>query len=164
MAVLAALMLANALAKPAPCGDFQQQKQVPGMHQAFHSSGHYQLQGNTLIWQTLKPFASTLEVSPAGLYQSLPGQVRQQIANGDNPLVASLGTLLAAVMTGDEKALAQHFKVNRQGETLTLVPQDALVAKGISDITVTGQPPHRIRLDEPQGGQTLITLTRGQCQ
>ena len=93
-----------------------------------------------------------------------PGQARQQIASGDNPLAASLAELLGAVVRGDTAALKAHFSVEDEGAQQTLVPKDALLQKAISRIVVDGEPPTAIRLDEPQGGQTIITLQLGQCQ
>ncbi|MED5525557.1 MAG: outer membrane lipoprotein carrier protein LolA [Pseudomonadota bacterium] len=164
MALLSALALGAALATPAPCGTFSQEKSLAGLAKPFVSEGRYQLKDGELSWHTLKPFESTLQISKAGLYQQLPGQARQQIASGDNPLAASLAELLGAVVRGDTAALKAHFSVEGEGAQQTLVPKDALLQKAISRIVIDGEPPTAIRLDEPQGGQTLITLQPGQCQ
>lgn len=156
-------MLAQTLAKPAPCGEFTQQKRVAGMSKPFRSSGHYTLAGDTLVWHTVKPFASTLEVGPNGLYQVSPDGNRQQIASSDNPLFASFAGLLGALIQGDQDVLAQRFTLRQEQGAVVLVPKSKLVAKGISAITITGEPPNSIRLHEPEG-ETLIQLVPGACQ
>lgn len=164
MAALSLALLALGLAKPAPCGQFEQQKMLPGLSKPLVSTGRYGLQDGALVWHSLSPFESTLIIKGSGLYQQLPGQEPVQLASADNPLVASLASLLPAVIQGDQAALEAHFVVSQESAGLRLVPKDTLLKAALEAIEVEGQPPALIRMLEPQGGQTLIHLTPGTCQ
>ncbi|WKE63993.1 outer membrane lipoprotein carrier protein LolA [Gallaecimonas kandeliae] len=161
MALLSTLALAASLAQP--CGEFSQQKTLQGLSKPLESRGHYSAGPGGLDWVTDSPFPSTLSVRKDGLYQALPGQGESRLASMDNPLVASLGRLLAAVVSGDTSSLAQDFELSQDGEKLTLKPKDPTLAKAVTEMQVQGRPAREVRLIEP-GGETLISLSPGQCR
>src|SRR5690606_9316950 len=124
--------LAASLAQP--CGQFSQQKTLQGLAKPLVSTGHYRAGPQGLDWITTSPFPSTLSVREDGLYQSLPGQGETRLAAMDNPLVASFGRLLAALVGGDSSALASDFALRQSGDTLHLTPKDATLAQVITRI------------------------------
>jgi len=99
----ALLRIQSLVARPdALCGEFDQQKSLVGLKRPVQSSGRFcVLKDRGVLWSTLKPFASTLQLSRAEIVESQGSRVTSRLTAGDEPSVAVISDLLFSVLAGD---------------------------------------------------------------
>lgn len=148
-------------------GDFVQVKRLAGFRNPLQSSGQFVLvRGRGVLWQTKQPFVSTLVVTPERL-ESLDaqGQRLSRLDARDEPALRSINQLLLATLAADLTPLRALFEIEAEligplGWRLALRPGDALLARQLARITLTGERHvHEVRLEERNGDRTEIAFS-----
>ncbi len=149
-------------------GQFEQQKSVPGFKKPLQSSGDFLLwRGHGLLWQTRKPFASTLAISRNGL--SLVGAGSDGVTQINSAMDSShrmVSDILSALLAGDFSQMQTYFHIDgelsdKQEWTLRLTPAQAGLSKVIKRITLSGdRHVRRVQIDEANGDSSLIRFTQ----
>lgn len=147
-------------------GQFEQQKQVSGFRQPLLSSGDFLLwRQHGLIWQTRKPFSSSLVLNQHGL-RAQQGSAAYQLDSQKEPSLALVNELLLALLAGDTGLLAKRFRLEgelqgKDGWQLRLTPTDAGLARVFRRVELRGDRYVReARLEETNGDSSLIRFSQ----
>lgn len=144
-------------------GEFVQLKYLSILPNPLRSSGNFSFGSNSgLMWETIKPLHSRLTFSSEGISQEQDGQ-QVWLAQSDQPGVAVIGKIMAAIFTNDWQTLKDFFSItvkpdtNAQQWQLELVPNQATLASVMERIELTGDRQlQRITLYEHGGDRTEI--------
>lgn len=148
-------------------GQFEQQKSVKGFSRPLVSSGTFLVvKDGGVLWDTQKPFASTLTVTPRSLRaEHGDGAAAYQLDAAKEPALATVNALLLSLVSGDVAGLARHFKVEgalREAGAwkLTLVPTEPGLSRMFKAVRLEGDRHVRtVELDEVSGDASLIRFT-----
>lgn len=151
-------------AAPVLRGAFEQKKTVKGFSRPLVSSGRFLLvRDQGILWDTEKPFAATLTVTPEVLTAAHGGgDAGYRLEADKEPGVAIVNRLLLALVAGDLQALSSHFEVEgalrgKSAWTLTLTPSSAGLAKVFTSIRLEGAGEVReVELQEQNGDRSVI--------
>lgn len=145
-------------------GQFSQQKTVSGFKKPLLSSGDFLIwRGRGVLWNTRKPFDSTLTVTPKALSAKQgDGGAGFRLDAGQEPGLREVNQLLFALLSGDVAALKRRFAIDGElagadGWKLTLTPSDAALTKLFRRVELEGDRYVRqVRLEEANGDASLI--------
>ena len=162
------------VARPdAMCGDFDQQKSLVGLKRPVQSSGRFcVLKERGVLWNTLKPFTSTLRRSRAENVESQGARVTSRLTASDEPTVAVISDLLFSVLGGDFGRLRSSFSIEASLEAsleasmeastwrAKLTPRDAGLKRVIGTIELGGgEFVRQLIITEASGDRTIIAFT-----
>lgn len=147
-------------------GEFVQLKYLSILPNPLRSSGNFSFMPDSgLFWETLQPLHSRLTFSSKGISQEQNGQ-QVWLAQSDQPGVAVIGKILAAMFTNDWQTLKDFFSITVKPDTnahqwhLELIPSQATLASAMERIELTGDRQlQRITLYEHSGDRTEIEFT-----
>ncbi len=146
-------------------GRFEQSKQVAGFSKPLKSSGHFVLRrGHGVIWETARPFASTLVVTRERM-RSRVGGVVQQIDSAREPGLRLINSVLFDLLGGDVAQLQRDFDAvgelrNVQHWRLQLKPKSGVLAQAFTAIALTGAVHvEQVILDERNGDRSEINFS-----
>lgn len=150
--------------EPVLRGEFFQEKMLQGFRNPLRSSGDFLISRDYgVIWDTQKPFASRTVLTKKSLFNQLPDGSRRVLLDAQSsPAMATVNSLLLAVVSGDLARLSQQFvrheKFLADGAwTLRLIPREPALGKIIAEIELLGDRHIRsIRISERGGDKTLI--------
>ena len=147
-------------ARPVQKGEFTQTKHIARLNRDLVSNGRYVIAGRGtgadgkstagagaasggILWQTEKPFASTMAVTETGIVQTSASGRKTSLDASGNATFRELSTVIASVFQGDADLLIEHFTVyfemNPAGSwQVTLEPKDSTLSAVIADITMSG--------------------------
>ena len=151
------------------CGDFDQQKSLVGLKRPVQSSGSFcVLKERGVLWNTLKPFTSTLRLSRAEIVESQGARVTSRLTASDEPTVAVISDLLFSVLGGDFGRLRSSFTIEASIEAsleastwrAKLTPRDAGMKRVIGTIELGGgEFVRQLIITEASGDRTIIAFT-----
>lgn len=145
-------------------GEFVQTRQLAGIRKPLTAEGRFLvLRGQGVLWQTEKPFAQTLRVTPRELLQKDARGNSTRLSADKEPVVATISQVLSAVMGGDLAPLPRLFEVKGALEAsrwqLVLSPRERGMAQLISEIRLSGNTQvDSVTLLSPSGDQTRIEM------
>lgn len=146
-------------------GGFTQEKRVQGFRNPLRSSGDFLLSRERgVVWNTRKPFASTLVLTPAQLSMRQADGTRQALPGTGGRAATLANSLMLALVAGDVAALSTRFtlaeSLRADGTwTLVLVPREAALRKAIVRIELTGATHvDTVRIDEAGGDRTDLAF------
>ncbi len=148
-----AVLSAHAIQK----GDFTQTKHIAKLNRDLVSSGAYLIsRDDGIVWQTKKPFPSTLTVTPAAVMQTTAGGKKSVLIAGSNPTFESFSTIISSVFVGGDRLNAQHFDIffspSPDGWTIALVPKDDAVRAVAQQFVLSGKTTLQcVTMHEPGG-------------
>lgn len=159
-------------------GDFTQEKTIKGIKRPLKSNGQFVYQKNTgLLWQTTKPFASSMTITAKGISQLNSNNTMETITAQDNPGLNVFTNIFLSIASGDLASLPQHFEIKgkmlpnlhkEQANSLTttrptqswilnLQPKDPKFAAIIESIVLSGHTViENVLVQEKAGDQTKI--------
>lgn len=148
-------------------GEFEQTKTLKGFRNALVSHGEFLVaRGQGVWWHTLKPFESTLVVTPTRLFtRAADGGANDVMDAGADAGLRQVNELVFSLLAGDVGALADRFDATAQavgssGWSLVLVPKDPRVAGVLLRATLTGdRQVETVRIDEARGDTTQIRFS-----
>jgi hypothetical protein len=147
-------------------GEFEQTKTLKGFKNPLRSSGIFLVaKERGVVWQTQKPFASRLVVTPDQMTsRQADGRINTQISAKNEPGIRAINDTLFALMSIDWPTLSKRFDFEiqfKEGNTwhLKLTPRDSALTQWLSHIELQGDQFLRtVHLTEPQGDTNQITL------
>jgi hypothetical protein len=154
------------LTAPMGEGSFVQEKKLRSLPLPLVSRGHFTVASGLVLWETESPFISSLRISADGVSQWEQGEQVWQVSAAEQPLVATVGRLLIALLAGDVAAMTRFF--NLQSATLQgddcwraeLLVRDAILADFIGSVNIQGCAAiEQLELREVGGDITQIQLS-----
>ncbi|MEO8314368.1 MAG: outer membrane lipoprotein carrier protein LolA [Pseudomonadota bacterium] len=143
---------------------FSQSRQIAGFTRPVESSGSFVVaRGRGLLWQTRRPFESTLSVTRGRLrITNGAGQPETMLDARREPMLDVLNDLLQSVVIADVTALKTRFdlQVRLVGDTdweLALHPRDKVLRERFATIELAGGAyVRKVRLVEKSGDVTTM--------
>ena len=141
--------------------EFTQTKTVAALSRPLISNGVFGLNGQQLVWQTLRPLKSTLVISSAGLKQFNRDDVL--VSKLNNPQVAELAQVFLNLLSGNMTTLAAAFTqtLSCEGDQwqLELVPASEATGKLLTSISLSGaEHIEQLAFREVRGDDVVIEL------
>jgi hypothetical protein len=144
-------------------GNFEQEKVLSRLNRSLKSSGNFIITADLgMVWETLKPFPSTLALGKDFLVQSRPGGQKTVISASGNETFIRLAEVLSAVFSGQSQGLLTNFEVfysgSASGWELGLTPSDKAIAAFIAQIAMRGDRAIRSIIIHEQNGDSIIYI------
>jgi len=148
-------------------GTFEQEKVLGRLGRTLKSEGNIIIAtGLGMVWDTTKPFPSTLVLGKDYLIQSRPGGQKTRVSAQGNETFLRLADVLNAVFSGNAQGLLENFEVYFSagnavsGWVLGLSPLDKAISTFAARITMSGDEVIRnILINEQSGDITAYTLS-----
>ena len=133
----------NILKTNVTTGQFKQEKSAKALKRPLVSSGAFIISKEGIVWQTKKPFVSTMIVSESAITRIGADGRKSMIDAESNTVFMSVSAMLSSIFKGDKKALEENFFVSFEdgGETWSAVlsPKDTTIKSAVSSITMSGE-------------------------
>lgn len=160
------ITVSNQLAQhPVIKGDFEQEKILSRLGRSLKSEGNFIINSEQgMVWDTAKPFPSTLVLGKNYLIQSRPGGQKTALSAEGNETFLRLAEVLSAVFSGNAQKLIDNFTVfftvkNSGVWELGLSPLDKTISAFAAQIIMSGDKVIRfITINEQNGDITKYTL------
>ena len=141
-------------------GNFEQEKILSRLNRSLMSSGNFIIAVELgMVWDTLKPFPSTLALGKDYLVQSRPGGQKAVLSAQGNETFIRLADVISAVFSGRTQRLLDNFEVYYLGSAsdweLGLLPKDKAIASFAARITMKGDSAIRSILINEQNGDSI---------
>ena len=106
-------------------GNFEQEKVLNRLGRSLKSSGDFIIAADMgMVWDTKKPFPSTLALGKDYLVQSRQGAQKTVLSAQGNETFLRLAEVISAVFSGNTQGLLDNFEVFFAGGALAGVPGD----------------------------------------
>lgn len=155
---------AGLAAHPHTTGNFTQVKKLKANGRSIKSSGNFIFGLDGIMWNTVKPFPSTLAVGKTRIIQTAADGSRTVIEAEGNPVFGSIAGTLTAVFSNDLTLLKENFTTDfseKEGGTWTLVltPKDQTITAVLNTLTLEGSSGAEYSMDaiilEEASGNTI---------
>ena len=150
-------------------GNFEQEKILSRLGRTLKSGGNFIIIAEKgMVWDTVKPFPSTLALGKDYLVQSRPGGQKTTVSAQGNETFLRLAEVLSAVFSGNARGLLDNFGIcftvkNTAGAPaweMGLSPLDRAIGSFAEKITMSGDSAIRsIIINEQSGDITKYTLS-----
>jgi outer membrane lipoprotein-sorting protein len=141
-------------------GTFEQEKTLNRRGRSIKSSGAFIIASQQgMVWDTAKPFPSTLTLGKDYLIQSKQGGQKTLMSARGNETFIRMADVLSSVFTGNSQKLLDNFEVNYIGNSASweigLSPRDKAIGSFAEKIIMKGDAVIRsIQINE-QTGDTI---------
>jgi len=149
-------------------GNFEQEKTLSSLNRTLKSSGNFIIAvGLGLVWDTVKPFPSTLTLGKDYLIQSRPGGQKTVLSVQGNETFLRMAEVISAIFSGNSRGLMNNFNIyyspgidaDYEWE-LGLIPRDAAIGAFAEKIIMKGSAIIRsIQIYERNGDSVQYVLT-----
>jgi len=144
-------------------GDFEQEKILSRLNRSLKSSGHFIItSGEGMVWDTLKPFPSTMTLGRDFLIQSRPGAQKTILSAAGNETFIGLAEVMSAVFSGNAGGLLDNFEVfftgNAAAWEMGLIPKSKAIAAFAARITMKGDSAIKYILVSEMNGDSIKYL------
>jgi len=156
---------ANLAQKPIIKGNFEQQKYLNRFDRSLMSSGNFIIAAEQgMVWETLKPFPSTMILGKNFIMQSRPDGRKSVLSAQGNETFSQMADVISFVFSGQSQGLLENFDVYFLGSVsnwnIGLLPRNSVFASFVMKITMSGDSAIRnIRLFEQSGDVITYTLS-----
>jgi len=146
-------------------GNFEQEKILGRLNRTLKSSGKFVIaQGLGMIWNTVKPFPSTLALGKDYFIQSRPGGQKTVLSAQGNETFLRMAEVISTVFSGNAQGLLDNFEVYYIGGAssweLGLAPRDKAVNVIAERILIKGDTVIKtIQLFEQNGDSIKYILS-----
>jgi len=128
---------------PVVKGSFEQAKTLSRLNRSLASSGNFIIAaGWGMVWDTVKPFPSTLTLGKDYLIQSRPGGQKTVLSAQGNETFLRMAEVMSAVFSGNSQKLLDNFKVYYVGSAaaweLGLIPLNSAIGSFAEKIIMKG--------------------------
>lgn len=154
---------------PVTSGNFTQEKKIANARRSLKSSGTFLFSNQLVIWDTVKPVASSLIVTNDQIIQKAPDGSTTVISGKDNETFKGVAQSISALFAGDKSALDKNFTVKFESTAttwkMTLTPKDKTVASAMKTVIVSGTGDSKksvfttLQVEESNGGSITYTFT-----
>ena len=151
--------------KPIVKGNFAQEKYLNRLNRSLMSSGNFIIAaGQGMVWETLRPFPSTMILGNNFIVQSRPDGQKSVLSAQGNESFTQMADIISAVFSGQNQGLLKNFEVFFSGGAsnwnMGLLPRDSMIASFAMKITISGDSAIRfIRIFEQSGDTITYTLS-----
>lgn len=147
-------------------GQFEQHKTIAVLPVPLASNGRFSFeQGKKVVWETLVPIQSRLELTPGGISFADAGgqQTPAQAGQAGAEIVAKI---FMGVIAGELDSLQDYFTLSATGSAddwqIQLLPRSANLAAYITRIDLRGgEFTRQLDIAEANGDKTAIVFTTG---
>jgi len=141
-------------------GSFEQEKTLSRLNRSLKSSGNFIIAGGLgMVWDTVKPFPSSLTLGRDYIIQSRPGGQKTILSAQGNETFLRMAEIINAVFTGNSRELLDNFKIYYSGGAsaweLGLIPQNNAIGAFAEKIIMKGDIAIRSILIYEQNGDTV---------
>jgi hypothetical protein len=145
---------------PVVRGNFEQEKILSRLNRSLKSSGNFIIaSGLGMVWDTVKPFPSTLALGKDYIIQSRPNGQKTVLNAQGNETFLRMAEVISAVFAGNSQGLMDNFKVYYSGNTaaweLGLSPRDTAIGAFAEKIIMKGSAAIRSILIYERNGDTV---------
>jgi hypothetical protein len=150
-------------AHPVVRGNFEQEKTINRLNRSLKSSGNFIITaGLGMVWDTVKPFASTLSLGKNYIIQSRPGGQRTVLNAQGNETFLRMAEVINAVFSGNSQGLMDNFNIYYSGNgaawELGLSPRDTSIGAFAEKIILKGDTAIKSIFIYEQNGDTVQYL------
>ena len=156
---------ANLAEKPIIKGNFEQEKYLNRFDRSLISSGNFIIAAEQgMVWETLKPFPSTMIMGKNFIMQSRPDGRKSVLSSQGNETFTQMADVISFIFSGQRQGLLENFEVFFLGSfsnwNMGLLPRNSVFASFVMKITMSGDSAIRyIRLFEQSGDVITYTLS-----
>jgi hypothetical protein len=141
-------------------GNFEQEKTISSLNRSLVSQGNFIIAADLgMVWETLKPFPSTLATGRDFLIQSRPGGRKTKLDARGNETFLRLADVISSVFSGNSRGLLDNFEIYfseaESGWVLGLIPLDASIRSFAARISMAGDSAIRLIRVREQNGDTI---------
>lgn len=128
---------------PVTTGNFVQTKTMKANNRALKSSGNFIFGLEGIVWNTLKPFPSTMAITKDRIIQTARDGSQTVIEASGNEIFGSVANTLTAVFSNDLTLLSKNFETsftdNKNGTwSVALTPKDDTVKAVMKSLVLSG--------------------------
>ena len=129
---------------PNTTGDFVQTKTILTNGRKLKSNGKFILSTLGILWQTEKPFPSSLILTEDSMIQIAANGNKSVMDGKDNQIFANISDTLRSVFNGDAEKLQKNFKCDfsydgKEDWKVELTPKDSTIAAVMSTLILSGK-------------------------
>ncbi|MDR2702072.1 MAG: outer membrane lipoprotein carrier protein LolA [Spirochaetaceae bacterium] len=141
-------------------GNFEQEKTLSRLNRSLKSSGNFIIAaGLGMVWDTAKPFSSTLTLGKDYLIHSRPGGQKTVLSAQGNETFLRMAEVISAVFSGNSQGLLDNFNVYYAASgaawELGLIPRNAAIGSFAEKIIMKGDAAVRSILIYEQNGDAV---------
>jgi outer membrane lipoprotein-sorting protein len=157
--------LARIAERPIVKGNFAQEKYLNRLDRSLVSSGNFIIAaGQGMVWETLRPFPSTMIMGKDFIVQSRPDGQKSVLSAQGNEMFTQMAEVISAIFSGQSQGLLKNFEVYFSGSVsdwnIGLLPRDSVIASFAMKITMSGDSAIRsIRIFEQNRDVITYTLS-----
>ena len=146
-------------------GNFEQEKTLSRLNRSLKSSGNFIITADQgMVWDTVKPFPSTLALGRDYIIQSRPGGQKTVLSAQGNETFLRMAEVISTVFSGNAQGLLDNFAVYYSGSAteweLGLSPLDKAINSFAERIVMKGDAAIRsIHLYEQNGDSIQYILS-----
>ena len=153
---------------PVVRGEFEQEKTLSRLNRSLKSSGNFIIaEGFGMVWDTVKPFPSTLVLGKDYFIQFRPGGQKTVLSAQGNETFLRMAEVISAVFSGNSQGLLDNFKIYYSGSgdhvgdhvgvawELGLSPQNNAIGAFAEKIIIKGDDAIRSITIYEQNGDTV---------
>jgi outer membrane lipoprotein-sorting protein len=151
-------------------GTFVQTKTISRLNRSLVSEGNFIIARDMgMVWETLKPFPSTMTAGRDYLLQSTPSGTKTRLDARGNETFLRFSDTISAVFSGDAQKLLDNFTVyfTEAGGvwTMGLVPSEKAIRTFAARIIMSGEASliRTVTLHEQNGGSIRYALSGHSC-
>ena len=124
-------------------GNFEQEKILSRLNRSLKSSGSFLItKDDGMVWDTLRPYPSTLVLGRNYLVQFRPGGEKTVLSAAGNETFLRFAEVISAVFSGRPQGLLDNFEIYYRGDPtaweLGLIPLDKAIKSSIERIAMAG--------------------------
>ena len=128
---------------PNTTGDFTQIKTLQTNGRKLTSTGKFIFSTTGILWQTEKPFPSSLILTKDAMVQIAANGKKSVMSGKDNQIFANISETLSSVFSGNVDALKKNFECELIQETnnswkILLTPKDSTIASVMQSMVLAG--------------------------
>ena len=141
-------------------GTFNQTKVIKKISREIKSSGTFVVSSdNGVLWNTQKPFKSSMAITKSGIVQTAANGKKSVISSNGNATFEQVSSLMASLFNGEVASLNNNFEIefigSQENWNVNLTPRDSSVRSFIQVIEMAGHDSiDTMVLHEPSGDFT----------
>jgi len=142
------------------CGQFEQEKTIKHLNRSLKSSGNFIIAiGLGMVWDTVKPYPSTLTLGKDYIIQSRPGRKKTVLSAQGNETFLRMAEVISAIFSGNSQELMDNFNVYYYGSAASwemgLSPKNNAIGSFAEKITMNGDTAIKSIMIYEQNGDTV---------
>lgn len=124
-------------------GDFVQEKEAPNLKRPLKSTGKFVFSKDGIVWQTLKPFPTTMSIVGSTLIQTNMKDEKMVTDGSSDETFKSIASAVSSLFSGNRNELEKHYDIKEfksEGNewNLSLTLKDKTIANAFSLIKLNG--------------------------